>query len=123
MEQQLPRKYPLPINTQALKAHFADKYQFNEEQVELMLQSSRESLQAILVRAHHATDGEQLDFEEIARIGHSLKGLFLNLGEAEWAGVAREMEEGAKQKDIDNYLEMVEGIRQGVLEILHYGEE
>lgn len=122
MEQHTSREYPSPVTVAALRAHFADKYQLDEDHVELMLQSSKESLQAVFVRTDTAFGNKPFDFSELKQIGHSLRGLFLNLGELSWAEVARKMEEGANEQQSLRYSEMFEAIREGVQEILEYRE-
>lgn len=120
MKQHTSREYPSPVTVAALRAHFADKYQLDEEHIELMLQSSKDSLQAVFVRTDTASGDQPFDFHELKQIGHSLRGLFLNLGEARWAEVARKMEQGANQQQSLQYSEMFEAIREGVQEILEY---
>lgn len=120
MKEHTSLEYPSPVTVAALRAHFADKYQLDGADIELMLQSSKDSLQAVFVGTDTIFSNPPLDFNELRRIGHSLRGLFLNLGEPRWAEVARKMEHGAKQEESLRYSEMFEAIREGVQEILEY---
>ena len=103
-----------------LRDHFRKKYQLNEMQVELMVVSTCKSLEQGLAQLTGVCSGNQSGVG-LPAIYHGFKGLFLNIGEAEWAAYTNEIEKkllaGAQ---LDH--EMIAGIlRHGVAEVLAYG--
>jgi len=104
---------PPPLNLENLRNHFRNIYKLKDEQVEFMIKSASLSLQTALTSAEQALASENLG-AELALVSHSLKGLFLNLGEREWAALARAMEMAAKNGEVYDYAAVVEKIRLGV---------
>ncbi len=110
-------RWPLPIEPSNLREHFATLYRLDTDQVEIMLESSAKSLEATLTELQKAIDDNH-GFREISRLGHSLKGLLLNMGESEWADLARHIEKSAAAEEQEDYRDIVYGIRSGVKEFL-----
>jgi len=104
----------LPVVTlERLRHHFREKYQLKEEQVDLMLQSSAQSLQHGLERLVTANDDQ-----DFVSLYHGLKGLFLNMGEGEWADYIRAIEGRLKSREELDHLAIAKVLRRGVAEVL-----
>ena len=101
-----------------LRNHFETIYQLDPSQVEIMLESSAKSLQATLTDLSKAIEGDN-GLKEVSRLGHSLKGLLLNMGEREWADLARRIEQSAALGKQMDYMGIIKGIRQGSKKLLH----
>jgi HPt (histidine-containing phosphotransfer) domain-containing protein len=110
-------QWPSPIEPSNLRVHFATIYRLDTNQVEIMLKSSAKSLETTLTELQKAIDGNN-GYREIARLGHSLKGVLLNMGELEWAELARRIEKSAGAEEQENYRDIVGGIRSGVEKFL-----
>ena len=103
---------PLPLNLETLRQHFRNVYKLKDEQVEFMIKSASQSLQTALASAEQALAGD--DFcAALVPVAHSLKGLFLNMGEGEWASLARAMEQAARAGEQHEYTVVVQKMRQG----------
>ncbi len=88
-------------------------------QVELMVESSCKSLKQGLARLTAVFSGDE-PVAGIEDLFHGFKGLFLNMGEAEWAAYTKEIERKLLAgEQIDHT--MINGIlRYGVAEVLAY---
>ncbi len=111
-EKQLPPK----VNTDNLKNHFRVTYKLADEQIEAMLESLANSLAKSLSALQINLD--ENDTDQIFRLAHSIKGMFLNMGEKQWAELARELELAASEDKVCDYRSMVEKIQYGVEDIL-----
>ena len=108
---------PAKVNLGALKTHFKSNYNLADDQIDLMLESTSKSLNSSLSELYETLE-MNTNFEKLTKLGHRIKGLLLNMGEQEWAAVARELELSASAgKDID-YRGMVERIHKGVESVL-----
>ena len=101
------------VTVERLRRHFREKYLLKQPQVDLMLQSSAQSLEQGLERLA-ASAGCQ----ELIGVYHGLKGLFLNMGEGAWADYVREIEGRLKNGEELDHLAIAEVLRQGVAEVL-----
>jgi hypothetical protein len=110
---------PTAVTLVKLRNHFRQKYQLNEMQVELMVESSCKSLKQGLARLTAVFSGDE-PVAGIEALFHGFKGLFLNMGEAEWAAYTKEIERKLLAgEQIDHT--MINGIlRYGVAEVLAY---
>ncbi len=108
---------PARVSTDVLRKHFAASYNLKEEQIDLMLASSAKSLNKSLTALYEALD-KRANLEELAKLGHNIKGVLLNMGEAEWAAIARKIEVSAAAGRSIDYRSMVEQIHQGVEDVL-----
>lgn len=113
---------PPPVSIAVLKKHFKTTYQLGDSQVELMLQSSRKSLDKILTEAEVALQAEDV-CSHLVSIGHSLKGLLLNMGESEWAAFAREFERAAREDESRDYATVIAQLNVGMAAVIAYSEE
>lgn len=104
---------PPPLDLETLRNHFRDAYKLKDEQVEFMIRSASQSLQTALAAAEQALTSDNR-CAALATVAHGLKGLFLNMGEGEWASLARAMEQAAKANQQHEYAAVVQKIRQGV---------
>ena len=105
-----------------LRNHFRTTYNLREEQIELMIQSSRKSMEKILSDAEAALQAED-PLVRLRNVGHSLKGLLLNMGEQQWAEMARELELSAKTGEQRDYLAFITVLSQGMAAVMAYGDE
>ena len=110
-------QFPSPVEPSNLREHFATIYRLDANQVEIMLKSSAKSLEVTLADLQKAIDDNQ-GYREIERLGHSLKGVLLNMGELEWAEMARKIEKAAGAEEQENYRDIVCGIQSGVEKFL-----
>lgn len=108
---------PAKVNADVLRKHFKSNYDLEGDQVDLMLESSSQSLKKSLAGLYEALDQEN-NLEELAKLGHNVKGVLLNMGELEWAEVAKKIELAAAAGKKTNYRSMVEHIHEGVKGVL-----
>jgi hypothetical protein len=108
---------PSPVTIKSLREHFRITYNFNEEQIDLMVVSSARSIQAAFLAFDMILDGEDAR-EKVVVIAHGLKGLLLNMGQDEWAGYVREMESAASAGEGHDYKEVIQGLRLGLQEVI-----
>lgn len=113
---------PPPVTIGGLREYFQITYQLGEEQVELMLDSSRKSLERILGEATVAFGSDNVP-HQMVNICHSLKGLLLNMGAPEWAGVARDLEKSARAGENRDYAAVITQLSEGLAAVLAYGEK
>ncbi len=99
-----------------LRQHFKETYRLADTQVDQMIESSGRSLRVTFEAAEDVLSGSGSDFfEKLGRHAHSMKGLLLNMGESEWAALAREIELAALQGREIDYRGKIEELRCGVL--------
>lgn len=122
MTLQTPLHVPPPVDIVELKHHFKTTYQLGESQVELMIQSSRKSINKILAEAELALQAEDACIQ-LANVGHSLKGLLLNMGEVRWADVARDMEASARAGEKRDYAAVITMLSNGMAAVIAYSDE
>ena len=111
-------RWPSPVEPSNLREHFATAYRLDTNQIEIMLESSARSLENTLAALKKAIDDNH-GYAEISRLGHSLKGVLLNMGESEWADLARLIEKSAGAEQQENYRELVDGLQKGVENFLN----
>lgn len=115
-----PASYPPPLTIGGLRRHFRETYQLGETQIELMVNSSRMSLEKILSEAEVALEAAD-SCRELVQVGHNLKGLLLNMGAPQWADVARDLEKSARAGEERDYAVIVARLGQGLAEVLSSG--
>lgn len=109
--------FPSKVSEERLRNHFKTVYRLDDNQVDMMVKSSANSLSNSLTALYEVLDGET-ELQHISKLGHSIKGLLLNMGEQEWAEIARKLEVSASSgADID-YRSMVDCIQKGVEDLL-----
>ena len=108
---------PPPVTLARLRNHFSVTYQLDPQQVELMVSSSRRSLEKIF---HEACIALQMDDQagKMVAVCHSLKGLLLNMGEPGWANMARELEAAARKGESLDYPALFHRFHEGMAEVL-----
>ena len=111
---------PLPVCLERLREHFRQVYKFNEDQVESMLRSASQSLRKSFASAEQALASDDL-CSALAPVAHCLNGLLLNLGEGDWAALARDIEQAATAGRAYEYAEAVGSMREGVSAVADYG--
>lgn len=122
MKKDTSQSTPPPVTVAALRNHFKSTYKLQDDQVELMIRSSKSSLNKVFFSAREAFKLQDV-CGALFRVGHSLKGLLLNMGEPQWADVARKLENAAKNGENRNYKAMVEVLEKGMAEIMEYTPE
>ncbi len=110
-------KSPANIHREWVRKHFLTTYGLSEDQTDALLESTAESMNATLGSLYAALEKDS-SLEEISRLGHSMKGLLLNMGEQQWAEIARELERAAARAEKRDYEKMVRIIHRGVEDIL-----
>lgn len=110
---------PAPVSIERLRNHFRQVYKLNEEQVEFMVRSASQSLQTAFTAADLALESDD-PHTALTPVAHSLKGLFLNIGEGEWAALARAMEQAAKAGQAYEYTGTVRNMREGLIAVADY---
>lgn len=76
----------------------------------------------VLEEAENAVQAEDT-CRRLIHIGHSLKGLLLNMGQPEWASVARSIEKAAREGEDLDYESAIARLSAGMEAIIEYGEE
>lgn len=122
MTEKPPLPHPAPVTIAGLKKHFQTTYQLDENQVELMVNSSRKSLDKILAEARVALHSDHIPVAMV-NVGHSLKGLLLNMGQPEWAEVARDLEKSARAGEMRDYAALIALLTEGMATVLAYDEK
>ena len=77
-------------------------------------------MEKILSDAERALQAEDPRVQ-LGNIGHSLKGLLLNMGEQQWAEVARDLEISAKTGEERDYSAFVTILNKGMAAVMTYG--
>ncbi len=110
---------PKPISVARLRDHFSDTYKLTEPQVEIMVVSSSKSLEQGFAHFSEVFAAEGR-VERLSAIYHGLKGLFLNMGEHEWAAYAKEIEQKILAGEELDHKKIVRELQLGVDEVLCY---
>ncbi|MFH0783822.1 MAG: hypothetical protein V2B20_17960 [Pseudomonadota bacterium] len=110
---------PSCITLARLRNHFRQKYRLSEPQVETMVVSSSKSLKQGLENLKRFLAGDK-SVEGPAAIYHGFKGLFLNMGEAEWAAFTKDIEQKLSAGEQLDHSIIAGILRQGSVEILSY---
>lgn len=110
---------PSCITLLRLRNHFRQKYNLSELQVETMMVSSSKSLEHGLENLKKFLAGDT-SAEGPAAIYHGFKGLFLNMGEAEWAAYTKSIEQRLLAGELLDHSKIVGILRHGSEEILNY---
>jgi HPt (histidine-containing phosphotransfer) domain-containing protein len=110
---------PLPASLERLRNHFRQVYKLNEDQVEFMLRSASQSLRTTFASAKQALASDDL-CSALAPVAHCLKGLLLNLGEGEWAALARIIEKAAEAEQPYEYADVVNEMCEGLSVVADY---
>jgi len=102
---------------QYIKSYLSEQFNLPAEQIEMMLPSF------IMTLSNHMRNLEKALEQNkpliLGKIGHTIKGAFLNLGLDDCAQIALLIEERGKAGDTTtNYKELVEELRQKVKPVL-----
>ena len=111
--------FPAPVTLLKLRSHFRKVYGLNLTQTELMLESSCLSLVQVFENAKEVLNKANSS-EQLGPVMHGLKGLLLNMGESEWAAVARDVEQKLKNEVQCDLNRIVAEMKVGLAEILYY---
>ncbi len=113
----IEKNLPPKVRTDILRDHFRSTYKLADDQIDIMLASSAKSLTSVFSALYAALDDNE-GLDKIYRLAHSIKGLLLNMGETQWAELAREVELAASASEERDYRNMVKKIQYGVEDIL-----
>ncbi len=91
------RESALRVDIKAIKEHLVSSYQFSEDDIVQILETSAVSLEQNMAGARTAL--ERGDFEQLRIHSHTLKGQLANLGLTSLSEIAKEMEMAAKEGD------------------------
>jgi len=113
---------PVPgkVDISLLHYHFQVKYELGEKQVEALVKSSCESLNDFLSEARIllASNGDDMEYEPIRCVVHRAKGLFLILGQEEWAGYVTSLKKSGRGKVHSNLQIVVTNIERNFRDII-----
>jgi hypothetical protein len=118
-EPAIKKSIPPLITVGKLRDHFRHKYKLNEAQVELMIMSSSKSLEQGLAQLVEVLARVE-PVESLGAVYHGLKGLFLNMGEQEWAAYTKEVEQKLSAGELLDHGEIAKKLRQGMGGVLAY---
>jgi hypothetical protein len=111
---------PMPfVSLKTLKCHFIGVYQLNTSQAERMVESSSKSLIQTLDKLDAFLKSKDSNVTLIP-VFHNLKGLFLNMGEKEWAGFSKDIESRIMAEEPCNIERVVELLTHGLRDVLSY---
>ena len=114
-----PILLPAPVTLPKLRNHFKEVYGLNHTQTELMLESSSLSLVQVFENAKEVLNKAN-SREHLGPVIHGLKGLLLNMGENEWAAVARYVEQRLKKEIQCDLNRIIADMKVGLADILFY---
>ncbi len=113
----IDKHLPPKVRSDILRNHFRSIYKLADDQIDIMLASSAKSLTSSFSAIYEALDENQ-GLDKVYRLAHSIKGVLLNMGETQWAELAREIELAASDSEERDYRSMVKKIQCGVEDIL-----
>jgi len=108
-----------PVSLEKLRRHFLEAYKLNASQVEIMVVSSSKSLTQALdnIEKHLKT---KEDDQTLSSVFHNLKGVFLNMGEKEWADFFRDIENKLVAGKKCDFQVVIEVMTSGLMDVLSY---
>ena len=111
---------PEKVTVSLLDYHFQVKYELGEEQAKALVTSSCESLNDFLsdARSLLTAHDKDMEYEPIRGIVHRAKGLFLIMGQEEWAGYATSLKKSAAGKVHGNLQIVVANIEKNFTDII-----
>jgi len=102
---------------QHIKSHLAERFNLPAEQIETMLPSFVMTLSDHMQSLEEAL--EENNPVTLGRIGHTIKGAFLNLGLDDCAQIALQIEERGKAGDhTTNYRQLVDDLREKLTPVI-----
>ncbi len=102
---------------QHIKSYLSEQFHLPAEQIETMLPSFIMTLSGHMQSLEEAL--EENNPLLLGKIGHTIKGAFLNLGLEDCAQIALHIEERGKADDhTTNYKQLVEDLRQKITPVL-----
>ena len=96
---------------QQIKAYLAEQFNLPDEQIDALLPSFIATLEVHLKNLEDAL--KENNPASMGRLGHTIKGAFLNLGLNDCAGIALQIEERGKAGDLTvDYKRLVMDLRR-----------
>lgn len=83
---------PPPVSIEKLRRYFSKAYGLKDAQVEVLVESSAKSINQAFANISAAMDSKE-SAQQLALFLHGLKGVFLNMGENEWALFVKQLEQ------------------------------
>ncbi|MFT5699441.1 MAG: hypothetical protein ACI8ZB_002299 [Desulforhopalus sp.] len=116
---------PVPgkVGAAQLHFHFMEKYEMDEEQAEALVASSSRSLNEFFSGADSLLNKriQAIEEDEVKALAHRGKGLFLIMGQDEWALYVAALSGSSKNTIHDNLRMLVKYIRQSFSDIILIG--
>lgn len=113
---------PVPgkVDVVSLKLFFKEKYELEDTQAEALVLSSCESLKELLAIARELLEkgDKKMPYDDIRAVVHRAKGLFLIMGQDEWALYTTTLKKSGVNKVYDNLVIVVNRIEQNFSEII-----
>lgn len=105
------------LTKEQIRSYLIDQFGLPQEQIDLMLPSFMTTLGSHMENLDNALVEEDLAL--IGRMGHTIKGAFLNLGLEECAAIALQIEKRGKEGDtLTDYGQLIEDLRLRVQPLL-----
>lgn len=117
-----------PVRLSKLRSHFKKAYLLEDDQVEIMIESSSKSMIRVLedgndvieILKGSASGLVKNNEDQCRKVFHSLKGLLLNMGESEWAAYAKDLEAEYKNLNYKQVQNSIEELKTGMAEVVGY---
>ena len=107
----------MPQTIDNIRTYLAQQFNLPPEQIEMLLPSFIATLGTHMESLEDALDGNNPQI--IGKMGHTIKGAFLNLGLKDCASIALHIEERGKAGDrTTDYRQLVEELRQIIRPVL-----
>lgn len=107
----------MAARTQDIKLHLTKQFSFTTEQIDMMLPSFISTLASHMHNLENAVEGK--DPQQVGKAGHTLKGALLNLGLADCADIALEMEQNGKRGNTEfDYQAYLHSLRNKIGDLL-----
>lgn len=117
--QKMPDFHNAPSLQDKIKKYMTTTYGITEKQSLTFLEVAKKSLGTSLQEARQAFAGGKNKEKELAMLAHKIKGSLLNIGLADIADIARQIEDGAKNAapgTLEQQLEMLKTAMKPLLE-------
>lgn len=111
---------PESVNVVTLQSYFKEKYELNDEEADTLVVSSSKSLLDFVAAAESMLEksGHNISSEELAALLHRGKGLFLIMGQAEWALYTTAINVSHPDTIRGSIERVIKDVRQGFSEII-----
>jgi len=111
---------PESVGIAELHNHFKVKYELNDGEADTLIVSSSESLIDFIAAAETmlAKGGQRIPSEELQALAHRGKGLFLVMGQEEWALYVTALNVSDPDTIYDSIQKVMNHVRQGFSDLI-----